>query len=132
MSNQPEKSKLIIDSDWKEQAEREKEQLAAKAEKAKPAARELPEPDFLHHCASLATQALVFLGAIIHPMTGKPEFDPGQARYLIDTLDMLRTKTKGNLTDEETAALGDMLNELKMAWIQLTSQGPNPAPGASN
>jgi hypothetical protein len=124
MSDTPDKPRIIIDSDWKEQAEREKEQLAAKAEKAKPAAREMPQPDFLQHCASLATQALVFLGAIIHPLSGKPEFDPEQARYLIDTLDMLRTKTKGNLDQEEATALDEMLQELKMAWVQLTQKAP--------
>jgi hypothetical protein len=55
--NKEDKPKILIDSDWKDEAEREKDELAGKA---KPDAKSeedrgpLPPPDFLQHCASLA------------------------------------------------------------------------------
>lgn len=128
------KPKIIVDSDWKAQAEKEKEQLSAKlgedkpAEARQPAAgeadagQELPKPDFLNHCASVATQAMIFLGAIRHPMTGQIEFDPAQARYLIDTLQILKDKTKGNLDAKESETLESMLGELKMVWVQVIQE----------
>ena len=56
------KPKIIVDSDWKEQAAREKEKLAEEA--APTEKRELPPADFVTHCASLATQAMIIMGAI--------------------------------------------------------------------
>jgi hypothetical protein len=114
------KSKLIVDSDWKEQAEKEKEELAGNFEL--PDGQGMPKPDFIHHCASLATQAMILLGAIANPMTGQAEYDPEQARYLIDTLGMLREKTQGNLTPEETNTIDNLVGELKVAWVQITSE----------
>lgn len=130
------KPKIIVDSDWKAQAEREKEQLAAKlGEDKKPEpkpgdadggaqgqAQQMPKADFLTHCASVATQAMIFMGAMRHPMTGEVEFDPIQARYLIDTLGMLKEKSKGNLDAKETQAVDEMLGELKMVWVQVIQE----------
>ena len=110
------KPKIIVDSDWKEQAAKEKEELA---EKAKPEeSRELPPADFVTHCASLATQAMIFMGAIANPMTGQADIDFKQARYVIDTLDMLKEKTEGNLKQDEADALESIRGELKMIWVQ--------------
>jgi hypothetical protein len=119
--NEPkdDKPRILVDSDWKEEAAREKEQLAEQVGPKTPQG-ELA-PDILSHCASLATQALVFLGLVAHPLTGKPEYSPQDARYLIDTLLMLREKTKGNLTAEEAEHLEAMVGELQMAWVQVTA-----------
>jgi hypothetical protein len=132
------KPKIIVDSDWKAEAEREKEKLSAKLGEEKQAAKpaeaadgqdpepeqgqQLPKPDFLGHCASVATQAMIFLGAIRHPATGEVEFDPAQARYLIDTLQILKDKSKGNLDAKETESLDGMLAELKMVWVQVIQE----------
>lgn len=132
MPDTPEdKPKLIIDSDWKQQAEKEKEELA---EKSNPSQQHQPDeplqaPDFLQHCASLATHAMILLGAIPNPMTQQHEFDPMYARYLIDTIGMLRDKTKGNLTPEEAKTLESLLGELRMAWLSIAGQQPPAAPG---
>ena len=82
----------------------------------------MPKADFLTHCASVATQAMIFMGAMRHPMTGEVEFDPIQARYLIDTLGMLKEKTKGNLDAKESQAVDEMLGELKMVWVQVIQE----------
>jgi hypothetical protein len=117
MSEDKNKPRIVVDSDWKEQAAREKEKLA---EQAEPERRELPPADFITHVASLATQAMIFLGAIANPMTGQPDVDFDQARYIIDTLSMLRDKTKGNLVQDEQETLDNVLGELKLIWIQVT------------
>lgn len=116
--------RIIVDSDWKNQAEKEKEQLAK--EVAPDPDKEMPPADFITHCASLATQAMIFVGAIAHPMTGKAEVDFEQARYVIDVLTMLKEKTAGNLKDDEQATLDSLIGELKLIWVQATSAPKGP------
>lgn len=119
------KPKIIVDSDWKEEAQREKEDLAQKAEAKQEQVRQpLPEPEFLTHITSLATQSLIFLGAVANPMTGQAEFDPEQARFIIDSIAMLMEKTKGNLTEQEEQTGNSIVSELKMAWVQATGGKP--------
>ena len=50
---------------------------------------------------TLATEAMIGLGQIPHPMTGNVHAEPAQARYAIDMLEMLAEKTKGNLAPGE-------------------------------
>lgn len=117
------KPKIIVDSDWKDQAEREKNELANDAA-AEPERGEMPPADFITHCASLATQAMIFMGAIANPMTGKADVDHQQARYVIDVLSMLKEKTAGNLKDDEQNTLDSLIGELKLIWVQATSASP--------
>ena len=103
-----EKKKLIIDEDWKQQAQREKETMAAKEkeEKKKQEAEEpqpgpggpMPQGNFAALVSMLTTQALFALGLI--RVRGEEEHGPDleMARYNIDVLEMLSEKTKGNLT----------------------------------
>ncbi len=100
-----------IDESWKETAEEEKH--APKKEEA-PAA---PEPDFNFFISTLALQASIALGQMPNPATNKKENNPQQAKFIIDTLDILKEKTKGNLTQEEAALLENMLYELKTQYI---------------
>jgi hypothetical protein len=124
MPENEDKPKIIIDSDWKSEAEREKEELAKKAqpEPKGDQPEDLPPPDFIQHCASLATHAMILLGAIPNPMTGKQEFDPMYARHIIDTIAMLRDKTKGNLTSQEEQTLEQLIGELKITWLSIVKQ----------
>ena len=119
-----EKPKIIVDSDWKEQAAQEKEKLA---KEAGPEQRGLPPADFVTHCASLATQAMIFMGAIANPLTGQPDVDFEQARYVIDTLAMLNEKTKGNLEPDEETTLESLIGELKLIWVQIQGGGAEGA-----
>lgn len=117
------KPKIIIDSDWKEQARKEKEELSKEAESKAQAKQSAtgapPKPDFVTHCASLATQAMISMGAIAHPATGQAQIDLNQARYVVDTLELLKEKTAGNLSDEESETLDSLIGELKMVWAQV-------------
>ncbi len=52
-----------------------------------------------------------------HPFTQNMERNVDQARYAIDMLEMLAEKTKGNLTPGEEHGLGDLLHQLRLAFV---------------
>ena len=74
------------------------------------------EPDFSIFASSLSMQALIFLGEIDNPITHKKEENLDQAKYMIDTLSMLKEKTKGNLSANEANLLDNVLYELRMKY----------------
>ncbi len=122
-----EEKKIIVDEDWKQEAQREKEVLAAK-EKAEhedeqqdePKERgPLPQGNFAALISMLATQALFALG-LLH-VKGQEERKPDLelAKYNIDMLEILEEKTKGNLTEEEQAVLSTTLSELRMGYVKV-------------
>jgi hypothetical protein len=57
------------------------------------------------------------MGKIKNPVTDKIERNLDQARYSIDMLEMLRAKTKGNLSDDETKFLGHVISELQLNFV---------------
>jgi hypothetical protein len=59
------------------------------------------------------------LGAYADPRSGQPVIDPEAARELIDMLDSLIEKTKGNLAPEEDALLLDLSGKLKMTFLEV-------------
>ena len=67
-----------------------------------------------------STQAMVGLGLLANPMTGKPEPQLHLARHFIDLLGVLETKTQGNLTSDEAKLLEMSLHELRMAFVQVS------------
>lgn len=121
-----EEKKIIIDEDWKKNAQKEKEVLTAKeqaekgeAPKAEKAARPpLPKGDFAAIISMLVTQTLFALG-VIQVEGRKKQPDLELARYHIEMLDTIAEKTKGNLTPEEKEILDNMLNELRMTYVKL-------------
>ena len=100
-----------IDESWKEAVEKEKTALK-KEGKFVP-----PEPDFNFFITTLALQASIFLGATPNPATNQVEKDLNQAKFIIDTLGMLKEKTKGNLSQEENNLLENLLYELRMQYV---------------
>ncbi len=66
----------------------------------------------------LRTAAMVHLGAVPDPVSGKAQVDLPQAKHLIDLLDVLKAKTAGNLTAGETAMLDDLLFDLRMRYLE--------------
>ena len=123
--------KIIIDEDWKQQAQKEKEILAAqektekeKAEKEKPPrdkARRgpLPKGDFAALISMLVTQALFALGLLQVEGQEDKEPDLELAKYSIDMLETIEKKTKGNLTEEEKKVLENTLSQVRMAYVKL-------------
>jgi hypothetical protein len=90
-----------------------------------------PEPSLQLLATSLASQAMVTLGVLPHPITKKHEADLGQAKHLIDTLELLMRKTEGNRTEQETRDLDGMLHELRMAFVAVKQAVEGGGAGAS-
>ena len=99
------------DESWKDAVEKEKEALKSEGEFI------APEPDFNFFITTLALQASIALGQIPNPATSKAEYEPQQAKFLIDTLGMLQEKTKSNLTQEEGVLLENVLYELRTTYL---------------
>ena len=93
---------------------------AAKTAPAPPPA-ETPKrlPAFENLIRMLGSNAAMVLGAYADPQTGQPMLDPEAARELIDMLDALQEKTKGNLAPEEDTLLLDLLGKLKMTFLEI-------------
>ncbi len=75
------------------------------------------EAGFATFIYSLNTQALLFMGKIPNPVTKKYEKELDAAKYLIDIIDMLSKKTKGNLDENEAKLIENILYDLRMAYI---------------
>ncbi len=78
----------------------------------------MPEVNFLTFLMSLNTSALYHLGEIKDPVSGKVEKDLLLAKHSIDTLLVLKEKTKGNLTTEEANFLNNILYDLQMHYVK--------------
>jgi hypothetical protein len=65
-----------------------------------------------------SSMAMMLLGKTAHPETGEIVKDLEAARLFIDQLEMLDYKTKGNLSQEETALLHQSLMALRMAFVE--------------
>lgn len=111
--------KIIIDEDWKQSAQQEKEELAAKLEAEKEqAARPTPVASFEVLVNSLAMPAMMNLGMIQIP-NQPPELNLVEAKFYIDLLGVVEEKTKGNLENAEHNMLTTLLYELRMAFVTL-------------
>ena len=121
-----EEKKIIVDEDWKAEAQKEKEILAAQEEAEKKKTPEekqargpLPQGNFAALISMLMTQALFALGLLQVKGQGKKGPDLEMAKYNIDMLETLEEKTKGNLTKEEETVLTNTLNELRMGYVKV-------------
>ncbi len=74
--------------------------------------------DFFNYIASLGFQAMIFLGEIPNPISNQIDKNLKQAKFLIDTLVLLKDKTLGNLTKEEAELLDGSVYELQMRYVQ--------------
>ena len=74
-------------------------------------------PHFLQLVLSLQTSAMLHLGKMASPVSGKIERNLEMARNSIDTLDMLGVKTAGNLSREEKDFLDHVLYELRLNYV---------------
>lgn len=82
---------------------------------------ELGGPGFIDLLAMLANPAAVYLGDAQLP-DGESVEDLELARFHIDLLDVLRTKTAGNLAAQEVAAVDDLLYQLRLRYVQKKGQ----------
>jgi len=79
--------------------------------------KKLYEIQFVQLIFSLKTSAIMQLGKIANPLTGKIERNLNEAKYTIDMLNMIKEKTKSNLTSDEQKIIDDAVFELQMNYI---------------
>jgi hypothetical protein len=72
--------------------------------------------------------ALQHMGKTKNPISDKVERSLDQAQFVIDTLDALVAKTKGNLSDEENRFLTNVVKELKLNYVEELAKDQKPAP----
>jgi len=111
-------SQKKVDESWKQNVEKEK--LEPKPQEGFVP----PEADFKFFITTLTLQASIALGHMANPSTGQTEKDPIQAKFIIDTLAMLQEKTRGNLNQEETDLLENLLYELRSAYLAEKKDNP--------
>ncbi len=146
-SEQPAKSKLIIDEDWKSQVQREKQEQQHKEAEAtatqdvssdaasvaasemgdsdKPEVLPPPPPASMSLLiAMMATQAMSAMGIMPDEAGQTMPVNLDFARHFIDLLTVIEEKTSGNLSDAEKAYLQDALHQLRMAFVAVSKQAP--------
>lgn len=134
--------KEVVEEQEREAKREAASQPAAPVEipKAAPSADDAPvdidapkrAPAFENLIRMIGSNAAMVLGGYTDPRTGQPMIDPDAARELIDMLDALHEKTKGNLAAEEEDLLLDLVGKLKMTYLEinqaLAAQAAKKAP----
>lgn len=95
--------------------------MAEREDKASEEQIELPEPSFENHILQLYNLAIINLG-FKDPESGKIIRNLPVAKHTIDTMEMLKEKTKGNLTAPENNLLDNLLYELRMGYLRALKQ----------
>jgi uncharacterized protein DUF1844 len=72
--------------------------------------------------------AMMLLGKIAHPESGEVYKDVEAARLFIDQLEMLESKTRGNLTKDESGLLKQSLMNLRLAFVEAVDSGESQKP----
>jgi hypothetical protein len=83
------------------------------------------ELTFATFMVGLSTQALVHLGEIPEPHSGKAEGDLRAAEQVIDIIAMLSEKTRGNLDPDEAQLIETILFELRMKYVERARHSPH-------
>jgi len=87
-------------------------------------------PDLQSLFIMLASSALVNLGEAADPEAGERVVDLDQAKEAIDLLSLLRVKTEGNRTEQESHLLEEILYDLQLRFVQVAKgQAPKGAAG---
>jgi len=79
---------------------------------------------FANMVVQQTNMALIFLGRTPNPQTGEVIEDLDTARMLIDQLEMLAVKTRGNLDPRETALMNQSWTAVRMAFVEAVEKGP--------
>ena len=108
--------KKHVDESWKDTVRKEKGTIETKS-------GEPPiEVSFALFITGLMMEAVMALGDLENPVTHKKEPNLQHAKILIDTLEMLKEKTKNNLSKDEDEAMGSILYDLRMRFVAKTKE----------
>jgi Domain of unknown function (DUF1844) len=81
----------------------------------------LPEINFINFLFSISTSALIQLGEIEDPISQQTVKNLPLAKQTIDLIGMLKEKTTGNLTPDESKLIENILFDLRMRYVKATS-----------
>ena len=81
---------------------------------------------FMYLVGSFEMSAMMAMGKIKNPMTDKTERDLTQAQFSIEIMDMLKEKTKGQLSEYEAKFLDNTLGQLKLNYIDEAKKPEEP------
>jgi hypothetical protein len=82
----------------------------------------LPPVDFGTFVLSLGSSAIMHLGELEHPQSGKVAKDLAMAKHTIDILSMLEEKTKGNRTPQEDKLMESLLYDLRLRFVDASKK----------
>lgn len=101
-----------------EKTETREDEGKEKIKEEKKESAPLPEINFSSFLLSLSSSTLLHLGEIADPQSGKKRKDLALAKQSIDIINILKDKTKGNLTEEEEKLLEHLLYDLRMRFVK--------------
>ncbi len=101
-----------------EKEKKQKEETQKTAPEKEEQAPPLPEVNFTSLIFSLSSSALFHFGEMPDPQTGETKRDLPLAKHAVDTIAMLKEKTKGNLTEEEQKFLDSILTDLRLRYVK--------------
>lgn len=78
---------------------------------------------FLQLLLGLQQAAMVALGKLMNPVSGKIERNLEAARNTIDTLAALEARTRGNLESDEARVLTQVLTDLRLNYLDEAKKG---------
>ena len=78
---------------------------------------------FLQLLLGLQQAAMVALGKLMNPVSGKLERNLEAARNTIDTLAAIEARTRGNLESDEQRVLTQVLTDLRMNFLDEVKKG---------
>jgi hypothetical protein len=78
---------------------------------------------FLQLLLGLQQAAMVALGKLMNPMSGKIERNLEAAKNTIDTIGAIESRTRGNLEPDEQRVLTQVLTELRMNYVDEVKKG---------
>lgn len=121
-----EKPFTFVDKRRRSEEEAEEPEKSAESPLAEPGeeaasgleGEEAPPMDFSTFIFSLTSSAAYHMGGFQDPVSGKTSVNLDLAKQTIDIIAMLQEKTKGNLTDEESKLMTQVLYDLRMQFVQ--------------
>ena len=117
------RDRRIHSAEGTDQEDSQKGSREASKEKVSPEQKTAPEEgsfpvNFSSFILSLATSALIHLGEEANPATGEKSLQLPMARQVIDLISLLEEKTKGNLTEDESSLVSQLLFTLRMKYVE--------------
>lgn len=83
----------------------------------------MPEVTFSTFILSLASSALLHMGEVPDPDSGRLQVSLPLAKHTIDVLEMLRCKTEKGLEPQERTMLESILYELRLKYVMHCDSG---------